>query len=130
MDKLANNIAELVKSINEGLRSFGGALNKTYPEVWRVAVHQVKVEAWANIFIWLFISLVIFGVGIKFYYVHKKLKINRNSSDAESFYVRAWIFTCVSFVILVLNIGVNIRTILNPEYYAAKLVLQGVVNKE
>ena len=122
MNELSKSAAEFIQSLNGGAKAFGEELQRISPEAWRVAVYQMQIRGYRNIIFGCVISAIIFVVGLKFKQVEKKLRA-ANDNEAKDYYVRMWVAMCLSLLLSVASVCINIDYIINPQYGAAVKIL-------
>jgi len=133
MNELAKSISELINTINSGANGLGSAMQTHAPELWRLAVRQVILDAASNIALFLSLSTIAFLVGMRFGKAAKSWSKKEDdaiasndhhaarnaSSESAGYTVAQWIIVTIAVIMAGTALSCNIPKLLNPGYEAA-----------
>lgn len=95
----------------------------TAPELWRIAQQQVTVTIYQNV-TWIG-SFIVAIIVLTFIFMYARQRVKENTfSDWETVLIIAPIFIVFSVIAVLVFANDLIGYVMNPEYYAIKVLLR------
>lgn len=130
MNELTQKIAELISTLNNGATEIGRAAKLYSPDLWRIALRQVVVEAWTFWSMWTAISAL--GIFFSVWLLRASLGWKASYEDCSAYTTgRNWAIALISIftTMFIINTAHLFSIILNPEFAAASYLMNRLLEK-